>query len=122
MLCALAALNGIPRVLANYASIQNNLFVDRLDFLPVGSQVQLARAWRANCAEIANPQLQYWTAAALQTSKGIRFAGAENDSQSDVWIVRRPGGTCTSRISSEGAPILADVIPVQLSANTLVNI
>ncbi len=121
-LCALAALNGIPRVLANYGAIQKNLFVDRLDFLPIGAQVRLARVWRADCIEIANPQLQFWTAASFQTAKNIRFAGAENDAQSDVWIVRNAGGTCTSRISTESAPVLADVIPVQLSPNTLVNV
>ena len=122
MLCLLAVLNCIPRVLANYASIQKNLFVDRLDFLPVGSQVELARVWRSRCAEIASPQLQYWTAAAFQTAQNIRFAGAENNDVSDVWIVRKEGGTCTSRISTETAPVLGEVIPVQLSANTLVNV
>ncbi len=121
LLCLLALLNSVPRVLANYNAIQQNLFIDRIDFLPIGPQLKMAQQWRNDCAEIANPQLQYWTAAAYESAKNIRHAGSQNNAQADVWQVRKDGGTCVSRIGFEGAPVYAETLPLTLTANTTIN-
>jgi 4-amino-4-deoxy-L-arabinose transferase-like glycosyltransferase len=119
--CLLALLNSVPRVLANYNAIQQNLFIDRMDFLPIGPQLKMAQQWRTNCVEIANPQLQYWLAAAFETAKYIRHAASQNNDEADVWQVRKDGGTCASRLGFERAPVYAETLPLPLTANTSVN-
>ena len=120
LVCAVALLNGAPRITANIDDIGAHPFADRIDFLPVGAQTKLGQIWRNPCDEVANPQLHYWTASAKQTAKGIRQGGAQFGPQSNVWQVKPNGGTCTSRMNFEPAPPFASLLaaPITLSLNT----
>jgi len=121
--CAVALLNGAPRIAANIDAIGTHPFADRIDFLPVGAQIKMGQIWRSSCAEVANPQLHYWTASAKMTAKGIRQGGAQfgatTGARSNLWQVQPGGGTCTSRMDFEPAVPLAHALatPITLSLN-----
>ena len=115
LVCGVALLNGVPRIVANIDDIGAKPFADRIDFLPVGAQIKLGQVWRADCAEVANPQLHYWTASAKETPQGIRQGGAQWSASSNVWEIKPDGGTCTSRMNFEPAPPLADKLATPLT-------
>ena len=114
----LALINGPPRILANINVIAAHPYYDRVDFLPLGVQVQLGQLWRAKCSEIANPQVRGWTASLWRTQQHIQAGGSQLNGQSNVWEIPPQGGTCVTRIGAEPAPPHSAPITLTLSDGT----
>ena len=122
IVCALTIAVSAQVMAAHVADVAARPFDTRLDNYALRVQQRWSAFWRAQCAEVLNPQLKYWTASAYQTAEHVRAAAAQIgvSSASDVWEIPPGGGACVTRLADEPAPRWADAYAIDADAGTRV--
>ena len=93
-----------------------------IDFAPLRIQGRMGALWRAQCAELAQPQRELQVASVYQSRRNIRHNASQDSALGTVWAVRSEGGTCVAKAAG-GAPLpFADVFVLPAGGEAAIDV